>query len=315
MSKNMDERIRKARLLLQNPHAYVGGDGTYEALISDAAGSHKAFRYASQNPWAYLDDEGNIAFPADIKFSAQSPRIEIEALLNGKRQDSNFSRSEIESIVRNLQIQLWLKRFEIWPDVNSIDPIDALDPATALESIGYSVHEDDALGMYIGVDGTFEVAGLFDKPTSSVRVSRQLPHQTRSFTMAHELGHAILHAGVTMHRDRALDGSMIRARDLKEYQADVFASLFLLPAKQARLAMRNRFLTESFKLNEATAFALNMGSLTELRGRFRDLRMLSRTLAAATYYNGRHFISMAEHFGVSVETMAIRLEELTLLQL
>lgn len=315
MSNDLSKRILSARGLLQNPYAYLNGEGACEAMAPDANDLHRAFRRASQNPWAYLDDNGHIDFPSHLTRSAQSPQIEIAEILGGKHQDSHFTRSEIESIVRNLQIKLWLRRSEMWPEVDLTDPVDALDPATALNSIGYSVHEDDALGMHIGSDGVFEVAGLFDKSTSSVRVSNQLPYQTRSFTMAHELGHAILHADLRMHRDRALDGSMIRARNSKEYEADIFAALFLMPAKQVRRAMRSRFLTESFRPNEATAFALNMGSLTELRNRCRDLRMLSRTIASTSSYNGKHFISLAEYFGVSAEAMAIRLEELNLLQL
>lgn len=309
MSENLNKRIRQSRLLLQNQYAYLGGDGTYEAAGS-GADSQRAFRYLLQNPWAHVDGEGRIDFGS----SSHVTRIEVGGLLGGKSQGDPFARHEIESIVRKLQLQLWIKRSDIWPEADMTDPINALDPGAALESIGYSVHEDAALGMHVGSDGSFEVAGLFDRASSTVRISNQLPYQTRSFTLAHELGHAVLHSDMRMHRDRALDGSMIRPRNSKEYEADVFAALFLLPAKQVRLAMRNRLLTESFRLNEATAFALNVGSVAQLKARCRDLRALSRIISAATSYNGKYFKSLAEHFGVSTETMAIRLEELKLLQ-
>ncbi len=88
-----------------------------------------------------------------------------------------------------------------------------------------------------------------------------------------------------------------------------------MPEKQVRLAFRDMFLTDCFELSEDTAFALNAGSLDSLRDRCRTLRDLSRMLASTTQYNGVHFNPMARQFGVSVEAMAIRLEELELLQL
>ena len=85
-----------------------------------------------------------------------------------------------------------------------------------------------------------------------------------------------------------------------------------MPEKQVRLAFRDMFLTDCFELSEDTAFALNAGSLDSLRDRCRTLRDLSRILAGATQYNGVHFNPLARQFGISVEAMAIRLEELDL---
>lgn len=96
-------------------------------------------------------------------------------------------------------------------------------------------------------------------------------------------------------------------------EADTFASYFLVPEKQLRAAFRKRFLTEEFRLTEATAFALTSGSLKLLKERYRSERDLARMLAAVQHYNGSHFKSLAERFGVSVEVTAIRLEESDLL--
>jgi len=43
-----------------------------------------------------------------------------------------------------------------------------------------------------------------------------------------------------------------------------------------------------------------------------DMRQLSRMLASAEQFNGRHFVSLANQFKVSTGAMAIRLEELEL---
>jgi len=46
-----------------------------------------------------------------------------------------------------------------------------------------------------------------------------------------------------------------------------------------------------------------------------SLRQLARILASARSYNGRHFPSLADQFHASVEALAIRLEELALIDL
>ena len=74
------------------------------------------------------------------------------------------------------------------------------------------------------------------------------------------------------------------------------------------------FLAEQFELNEETAFALTGGALTVVQNRFRTQRDLARWLASTESYNGARFASLAKQFGVSVEPMAIRLEELRLLR-
>lgn len=88
-----------------------------------------------------------------------------------------------------------------------------------------------------------------------------------------------------------------------------------MPEKLVRSAFQHQFKTQKFTLNEDTAFALNLGSIEDLRARCSNVRDLSRLLARATFYDGEHFGSLAQQFRVSVETMAIRLEELDLVGL
>jgi hypothetical protein len=49
--------------------------------------------------------------------------------------------------------------------------------------------------------------------------------------------------------------------------------------------------------------------------KFKTLRQLSRVLASAEHYNGLQFNSLANQFRVTNEAMAIRLEELELLEI
>ena len=69
------------------------------------------------------------------------------------------------------------------------------------------------------------------------------------------------------------------------------------------------FRTEVFELNDQTRMAL--GSASEpFQGKTVHRRVLARVLAGLGRYNGDVFPSLATQFGVSISTMAIRLEEL-----
>jgi Zn-dependent peptidase ImmA (M78 family) len=187
-----------------------------------------------------------------------------------------------------------------------------LDPELALRSLGYAVSIRESLGQHAAGRESFEVAGIVDNSKETVEISRRFSPAVMKFTTAHELGHAVLHQGSGLHRDRGLDGVSLGPRDPREAEADTFAAYFLLPDKQVRAAFSNRFLTEEFELTEATAFALSSGSVRHLRDKCRTERDLARILAGTHQYNGAHFKSLAERFGVSVEVTAIRIEELGL---
>jgi len=75
-----------------------------------------------------------------------------------------------------------------------------------LEVIGYSVTVADGLGQHSNGTELFEIAGMIEKtPTPRVQLSHRFSRDIRTFTAAHELGHAILHAGESLHRDRPRD--------------------------------------------------------------------------------------------------------------
>jgi Zn-dependent peptidase ImmA (M78 family) len=316
MSMRPDERIRKRRRLLQDPYAYLNGEGGFDTADQARIQDVHAARYALENPWAHLDGDGGFAglfTKADITAVATPIRIDVTTLLGAKRQGEKFSRQEIGGIARKLQIELWRRRHEFYPNSKTTNPTDVLDPIFALTAIGYSVQEHDSLGEYFGRDGAFEVAGILDKPTATARISKRFSHPMRNFTMAHELGHAILHDNIRMHRDRPFDGALNgQKREATEIEADVFASLFLLPEKLVRAAFERRFLAKRVVINEETAFALGERGVSSLFGKYRSRRDFSRMMANAAQYNGVHFRSLAENFGASTEVMAIRLEELNL---
>ncbi len=177
----------------------------------------------------------------------------------------------------------------------------------------YIYIQSDTLGIYEQDGDLFEIAGLIDKSQKLVRISNNFPHETQNFTAAHELGHAILHKQTVLHRDKPLDGSMTTPRSREEMQADKFATYFLMPGKLVEDIFRQLFEMPKFVINENTVLAIRVGSVSALE-KCQNIRGLARLLASTDYYGGKSFNTLAKIFGVSTETMAIRLEEIGLLE-
>ena len=224
--------------------------------------------------------------------------------------------TEVERIAQRLLKLIWKRKDAIWRGNVPEDPIDMLDPKIVFRRIlGYDFYQNTTLGQYDDVGGRFEVAGQIDQEKRSVAISDQFPRESRKFTAAHELGHALLHEQSILHRDRAIDSSTLQGvRDPRERQADKFATHFLMPKRLTKKRFRAIFLTERFRITEDTAFALNAGSAEALRKQCGGLRGLARALATAKSYNGKQVYSLSEQFGVSESAMAIRLEELELVE-
>jgi Zn-dependent peptidase ImmA (M78 family) len=313
MSTPTKQQISASRALYQCPYAHLDGDGNFDAaprVVEANAEQVSADRLRLKNQYAHLDGAGNLrAQPA--------PPPTAKERQDGPAQNTPSPRKGvgiawIEQAARKLQRDIWQRRHELWPNSVPSDPAKLLDPEVAFRLIGFQYELAETLGQYSNESGTFEVAGIIDRPSRRVRNSRQLPFETRAFTAAHELGHALLHEGMRMHRDRPLDGSQQDRgrRDRAEYEADKFASFFLMPENLLRNRFRQLFLCDRFGIDEATAFALDPADKHRLLAEKKTPRDLSRILVSAASYNGRQFPPLAKQFNVSVEAMAIRLEEL-----
>ena len=293
MDSNLQQKIHEDRLRLGNQYAHVSGDdGTCDALPASSA---RTFH------------------DSDVPVRSVA-KVDLGSIRRKVKDGGRLSRPRIEELARDLLAQLWGIREELFPSERDVDPLALLEPFLALRCIGFRVDLVDSLGQHLWEGKYVEVAGIFDGSERTVQISHQFDPPVRKFTAAHELGHAVLHDARELHRDRALDGSELRRpRDRTEWEADVFATYFLMPERRIRSAFEHALKTREFVLNEDTAFALNAGDLETLRATFPEVRDLSRLLARTTHYDGVQFYSLAEQFGVSVEAMAIRLEELNLI--
>ncbi|WP_186297764.1 ImmA/IrrE family metallo-endopeptidase [Sedimenticola selenatireducens] len=265
------------------------------------------------NPYAFLNDTGGFD-TADLGESTL-PRLPLAKLSSIAKLPGKNPVSRIEQLAHEIQVEIWNLRQQMWPDGVPTDPVDLLDPSITLGAIGFNYALSDSLGYFPDRGTGTKVAGYIDQSKKSVRISRHLPYETLRFTAAHELGHAILHNDIRMHRDRAIDGSVSRAgrREQIEVEADKFASVFLMPEKLLRIRFKQIFMCERFALNHETAFALDPSGLLKLNNKNITRRELARILAKAERYNTRHVIPLFMQFKVSMEAMAIRIEELDLI--
>jgi Zn-dependent peptidase ImmA (M78 family) len=299
MANSLHGVIRERRKLLQNPYAYI-------EELEEMAALHET-RRLHENPYRDVDKLNRINGPvARFDGLAQTP-----AGISPKPAQRRYSDDEIERIARKLQRDMWARHGDIVPGAVACNPFDMLDAAAALQFLGYEVDLAETLGQVRDGNSVIEIAGTIDKPARRVCVSRRYPPRVRSFTTAHELGHAMMHESAGMHRDRPVEG-IAPGRDAQEYEADRFATYFLMPGKLVRTVFESIFGAAPFELNDDTRFALSAALPAGALPRIRTRRDLSSVLASAARYNGRDIVPLAEQFRVSRRAMAIRLEELDL---
>jgi Zn-dependent peptidase ImmA (M78 family) len=289
------DEISKDRLLLGNPYAHLDEYGSYSALKKNVAegaslNELRISRLILQNPYAHQQGDGT-----------------FDAI--GQKK-ARYSNKDIEKKVAAIHKLIWRNRHKIWLSPPS-NPIELLDPVKAIETLSYSVSLEAMLGeMRVG-GKTIEAAGIIDNDSRKIRLSRNHRPEVQRFTAAHELGHILMHEQTGLHRDRPIDG-MIKTREPAEYQADVFASLFLMPKKLVSEKFKQIYLTDSFELTNLTISNFS-AKHQKLLSNCKSLREVSKILASCEYYRGLHFYSLASQFKVSIEAMAIRLEELELI--
>lgn len=241
---------------------------------------------------------------------------DVDKLLNRIKAKSRISDSDIEELASDIQNLMWLNRTTIWNKNVPDHPTKVLRPNIVLKkALAYHYAVTD--GIYLSENGSenHETAGLIDQEQKIVLVSNRFEKSVQNFTSAHELGHALLHKQTVLHRDRPIDGLERRIRrNSTEYQADRFATHFLMPSKLIKSIFKELFLTDKFIINEDNAFNLIQDSPSKLRVDSKNIRGLALKLASAENYHNQNFKSISKLFGVSVSAMAIRLEELEMLE-
>ena len=130
------------------------------------------------------------------------------------------------------------------------------------------------------------------------------------YTAAHEIGHWLLHEDQLMHRDKPMTGERNLRRSKTEAEADFFAACFLMPAKLLKSEIEETFGTASITFDEDFAFHLGLQDASAYLSEQREPFIRELAVASAESFAGKYFVSLAQRFRVSRESMAIRLSEL-----
>lgn len=217
----------------------------------------------------------------------------------------------IEKEARRLQVEIYTQRKVRYP-LGVPDIPTLFDPRNVADHCGlfYEVRSR----LETDYRGGGEAAGLWQRDRLTILVSSRFSYEVQRFTAGHEIGHFILHPHVgdrTLHRELAV-GSLSQHRSAMEREADFFSACLLMPRNAVIQAFDARFgskhplaLTETvafhLKADERVLFAQPAGSL-----------MFAQAVARAGQFDRNRFKPLAEHFGVSVLAMAVRLVELGL---
>ena len=214
--------------------------------------------------------------------------------------------------------EIWKRRREFWPRDIGPEELFPLDvPSVIHNFLGVKVEEPEE----IPAEEEREIAGFIDRAENRIVAAQKYKDQWRRFTLAHELGHWILHPAVVLLRERPLNGSERDdyKRPHEEVEADAFAAELLMPTKLLNKMFSEIFGTPidgripnddlAFWFSNALSIKIKPSELIAYEPRRRAL-----LLAQAKTWKSVPIIPLADRFGVSPTAMAIQLEELGLVR-
>lgn len=305
------DEIRKSRYVLCNPYAHLDvdddGNGVYSALPATERQRARKEKYDKQNP--YMHEEILSPVKERASFSYENTRgLLSDVLLSKARKMSIANRARL------LRETIWNRKIELYENPEELDPVDLLDPVNALNFLGITVEEVDGLGGDVKNGSEIEADALYDQNEKLVQLSARMPFQASRFTAAHELGHVMMHNHPMPHRDRDVNGAAAPKGGI-EREANIFASEFLMPEKLIRNRFEQNFGKAPLFLTEEVMFALRKDSSLSPREAFGHKNKLTKLLASSSRFGSDEVIPLATQFRVSITAMAIRLEELSLVDL
>lgn len=225
-----------------------------------------------------------------------------------------MNRKNIDEVVKQVHADIWRRKNDLWNGNPPTDPVALLEPSVILTDLGYHVQTVESIGQHFVRGVKTEVAGTIDHVEKKVNISRRFSVQVQRFTLAHELGHALCHPGSReLHRDVPIGKSEV-TRDSREIEADHFASKLLMPSRLLLERFSKYFVIPKIWLSEEVAYALCGTSSDRVREKCRNLRGLSLLVVRANTFNGSDFPSLATQFRLSDTAMAIRLEQMGLIE-
>ncbi len=165
-----------------------------------------------------------------------------------------------------------------------------------------------------------EIGGVLDRALRRIVVANKLPLEVQRFTLAHEIGHYFLHPELIYHRDLPIVEAVHEDRSLppEEREANFFAAELLMPRRLVADIFHARYgprihpdeidVSLAFGLSRVLRLPLGDPQTIVERLRCMSRRQRSRLIAR----DDRLGLPLWSIFAVSIESMAVRLEELDL---
>lgn len=202
-----------------------------------------------------------------------------------------------------------------------VDPVDLLPnllEIAARDVLGLELVEQDQVPNLSTHAPDVRTTGLYDSERSRIFVPSLKSNETR-FSLAHEIGHAVLKHEGLCYRERSRTGRPFASsqdRD-REEDANCFAAKFLMPAELLAASFLERFGSRIARdeIDDNTAYSLTGGRVGPSSLRQMRLLELAQLFARSKWFNGRSFESLCEKFRVSPEALAQELIDLELLSL
>ena len=134
------------------------------------------------------------------------------ALLPNERQ------KEIDHVVQDIKLRTGIT----FPEGNIVELVKAL---------GIKVYEVD-LSAYPNVKGAVQYQNKAGKIEPIIYINKNISPYGKTFTLAHELGHYLLHKGEDKLRIDEYDYSQNTKESLQESEANYFAASLLVPKEK-----------------------------------------------------------------------------------
>jgi Zn-dependent peptidase ImmA (M78 family) len=135
------------------------------------------------------------------------------------------------------------------------------------------------LGFTVAI-GTFannDVSGILDKISKHIYLNSEESKNRRLFTLAHEIGHILLHEKLTGEITRKKDLSSFSGVNLElEKEANLFAISLILPEKYILEYWNNEFVIKYNKNTAEDASVYFSSSLEAMKWRLHNLGLLMK---------------------------------------
>lgn len=163
------------------------------------------------------------------------------------------------------------------------------------------------------------VDGIYNFARRTITVSKAQPQARLRYTAAHEVAHALYDPDIVQFRQRGASVSdrLDPEQKAREQRAEVFAAELLMPTELTRDAMIKRFGSplNCTVAHDDLAYFLSLAAHQKITpSQLAHMPQVRRAalFATADNFQGKHFVPLAEQFGVSVEAMAKRLLDVDL---